>query len=126
MRLIAAVASRSSDRMIRALQPDWTLDDRLDASNDLLLASVCSAQRAIERDGSVKRLEPAGDVRPAVALTASSPPRGFATEAMHVSGKPVYISEDPDHASTVKVRDGQSISVRGEHREVASKLLGTS
>ena len=29
---------------------------------------------------------------------------------------------DPDHVSVVKIRDGETIHVRGDHREVAAKL----
>ena len=29
---------------------------------------------------------------------------------------------DPDHISIVRLRDGESIRVKGEHREVADKL----
>jgi hypothetical protein len=29
---------------------------------------------------------------------------------------------DPDHVSIVKLRDGESIRVKGDHREVAEKL----
>ena len=29
---------------------------------------------------------------------------------------------DPDHVSIVRVRDGESIRVKGDHREVADKL----
>jgi hypothetical protein len=29
---------------------------------------------------------------------------------------------DPDHISIVRLRDGESIRVKGEHREVAEKL----
>jgi len=32
---------------------------------------------------------------------------------------------DPDHVSIVKVRDGEAIRVRGDHREVADKLART-
>jgi hypothetical protein len=50
-----------------------------------------------------------------------------------VAGAAVYINPayvvtlrpdpaDPDHVSIVKVRDGESIRVRGDHREVADKL----
>jgi hypothetical protein len=33
---------------------------------------------------------------------------------------------DPDHVSVVKLRDGESVRVRGDHREVADKLLRAS
>ena len=50
-----------------------------------------------------------------------------------VAGTPVYINpeyvvtlrpdpEDPDHVSVIKVRDGESIRVRGSDTEVADKL----
>ena len=50
-----------------------------------------------------------------------------------VAGTAVYINPayvvtlrpdpaEPDHVSIVKVRDGESIRVRGDHREVADKL----
>ena len=50
-----------------------------------------------------------------------------------VAGTPVYINpayvvtlrpdpEDPDHVSVIKVRDGESIRVRGSDKEVADKL----
>jgi hypothetical protein len=53
-----------------------------------------------------------------------------------VAGTAVYINPayvvtlrpdpaEPDHVSIVKVRDGESIRVRGEHREVADKLART-
>jgi hypothetical protein len=29
---------------------------------------------------------------------------------------------DPDHVSIIRLRDGESIRVRGDHREVAEKL----
>ena len=29
---------------------------------------------------------------------------------------------DPDHVSVVRLRDGESIRVKGDHREVAEKL----
>jgi hypothetical protein len=29
---------------------------------------------------------------------------------------------DPDHVTLVKLRDGESIRVRGDHREIADKL----
>jgi hypothetical protein len=29
---------------------------------------------------------------------------------------------DPDHISIVRLRDGESIRVKGDHREVAEKL----
>jgi hypothetical protein len=32
---------------------------------------------------------------------------------------------DPDHVSIVRLRDGESIRVRGDHREVADKLART-
>ena len=53
-----------------------------------------------------------------------------------VAGTAVYINSfyvvtlrpdpgDPDHVSVVKVRDGETIRVRGDHREVADKLART-
>jgi hypothetical protein len=50
-----------------------------------------------------------------------------------ITGTPVYINPayvmtvrpdptDPDHDSIVTVRDGETIQVRGDHREVADKL----
>jgi hypothetical protein len=53
-----------------------------------------------------------------------------------VAGTAVYINPtyvvtlrpdpaEPDHVSIVKVRDGESIRVRGDHREVADKLAWT-
>jgi hypothetical protein len=50
-----------------------------------------------------------------------------------VTGTPVYINPvyvvslrpdpaDPDHVSIVMLRNGESIRVKGEHREVADKL----
>jgi hypothetical protein len=50
-----------------------------------------------------------------------------------VAGTPVYINpdyvvvfrpdpSDPTKVTMVKLRDGESIRVRGEHREVADKL----
>jgi len=53
-----------------------------------------------------------------------------------VAGTAVYINPtyvvtlrpdpaEPDHVSIVKVRDGESIRVRGDHREVADKLART-
>jgi hypothetical protein len=53
-----------------------------------------------------------------------------------VAGTAVYINPayivtlrpdpaDPDHVSIVKVRDGEAIRVRGDHREVADKLART-
>jgi hypothetical protein len=50
-----------------------------------------------------------------------------------VTGTPVYINSayvvslrpdpaDPDHVSIVMLRNGESIRVKGEHREVADKL----
>jgi hypothetical protein len=50
-----------------------------------------------------------------------------------VTGTAVYVNPtyvvslrpdpaDPDHISIVRLRDGESIRVRGEHREVAEKL----
>jgi hypothetical protein len=41
---------------------------------------------------------------------------------------PVYVvtirpdPQDPDHRSVLKLRDGETIPVRGEHRDVADKL----
>ena len=32
---------------------------------------------------------------------------------------------DPDHVSIVRLRDGESIRVNGDHREVAEKLAHT-
>jgi len=32
---------------------------------------------------------------------------------------------DPDHVSIVRLRDGESIRVKGDHREVAEKLAHT-
>jgi hypothetical protein len=32
---------------------------------------------------------------------------------------------DPDHASIIKLQDGESIRVRGDHQEVADKLRRT-
>jgi hypothetical protein len=32
---------------------------------------------------------------------------------------------DPDHVSIVRLRDGESIRVKGDHREVADKLART-
>jgi hypothetical protein len=51
----------------------------------------------------------------------------------NVTGTAVYINPayvmtlrpdpvDPDHITIVKVRDGESLRVRGEHQEVASRL----
>jgi hypothetical protein len=51
----------------------------------------------------------------------------------HVTGTAVYINpdyvialrpdpSDPDHLTTVKLRDGESIQVLGDHEEVAEKL----
>ena len=53
-----------------------------------------------------------------------------------VAGTAVYVNPayvvtlrpdpgDPDHVSIVKVRDGETIRVRGDHREVADKLART-
>lgn len=53
-----------------------------------------------------------------------------------VAGTAVYINltyivtrrpdlAEPDHVSIVKVRDVESIRVRGDHREVADKLAHT-
>jgi hypothetical protein len=50
-----------------------------------------------------------------------------------VAGAPVYINPayavtlrpdpaDPDHVSIIKIRDGESIRVRGSDKEVADKL----
>lgn len=50
-----------------------------------------------------------------------------------ITGTPVYINPgyvvslrpdpaDPDHVSIVMLRNGESIRVKGEHREVADKL----
>jgi hypothetical protein len=50
-----------------------------------------------------------------------------------VTGTAVYINPayvmtlrpdpaDPDHITIVKVRDGESLRVRGEHQEVAGRL----
>ena len=50
-----------------------------------------------------------------------------------VTGTPVYITPayvvtvrpdpaDPDHISIIKIRDGESIRVRGSDKEVADKL----
>ena len=50
-----------------------------------------------------------------------------------VAGTPVYINPgyvvtlrpdpaDPDHISIIKIRDGESIRVRGSDKEVADKL----
>ena len=50
-----------------------------------------------------------------------------------VTGTPVYINPayvvtlrpdpaDPDHISIIKIRDGESIRVRGSDKEVADKL----
>ncbi len=49
------------------------------------------------------------------------------------SGAPVYINPDsvmsvrpdpldPDHLSVIKLKDGESMRVKGEHRDVADKL----
>jgi hypothetical protein len=49
------------------------------------------------------------------------------------TGTPVYLNStyvvnlrpdpaDPDHVSIVRLRDGESIRVKGDHREVAEKL----
>jgi hypothetical protein len=32
---------------------------------------------------------------------------------------------DPDHASIIKLQDGESLRVKGDHREVADKLRRT-
>jgi hypothetical protein len=32
---------------------------------------------------------------------------------------------DPDHVSIIRLRDGESIRVKGDHREVADKLART-
>jgi len=32
---------------------------------------------------------------------------------------------DPDHVSIVRLRDGESIRVKGDHQEVAAKLVRT-
>lgn len=51
-----------------------------------------------------------------------------------VAGTAVYINPmyvvtprpdpaDPDHVSVVRLRDGESIRVKGDHREVADKLV---
>jgi len=53
-----------------------------------------------------------------------------------VAGTAVYINPayvvtlrpdpaEPDRVSIVKIRDGESIRVRGDHREVADKLART-
>ena len=53
-----------------------------------------------------------------------------------VSGTPVYINpafvatfrpdpEDPEHITDVKLRDGETIRVIGDHRQVADKLVRT-
>jgi hypothetical protein len=53
-----------------------------------------------------------------------------------VAGTPVYINlayvvslrpdpTDPTHVSIVKLEDGESIRLKGEHREVADKLVRT-
>jgi len=50
-----------------------------------------------------------------------------------VAGTAVYVNPsyvvnlrpdpaDPDHVSIVRLRDGESIRVKGDHREVADKL----
>jgi hypothetical protein len=50
-----------------------------------------------------------------------------------VAGSPVYVNPayvvslrpdpaDPDHISVVKTRDGETVRVRGDHKEVADKL----
>ena len=50
-----------------------------------------------------------------------------------VTGTPVYINPayvvtlrpdpaDPDHISVIKIRDGESVRVRGSDKEVADKL----
>ena len=50
-----------------------------------------------------------------------------------VTGTPIYINPayvvtlrpdpaDPDHISIIKIRDGESIRVRGSDKEVADKL----
>jgi hypothetical protein len=50
-----------------------------------------------------------------------------------VAGTPIYINPayvvtlrpdpaDPDHISIIKIRDGESIRVRGSDKEVADKL----
>jgi hypothetical protein len=50
-----------------------------------------------------------------------------------VAGTPVYLNPeyvvavrpdpgDPDDVSTVKMRDGETVRVRGDHEEVARKL----
>ena len=50
-----------------------------------------------------------------------------------VTGTPVYINTayvvtvrpdpaDPDHISIIKIRDGESVRVRGSDKEVADKL----
>jgi uncharacterized protein YlzI (FlbEa/FlbD family) len=50
-------------------------------------------------------------------------------------GTPVYINPtyvvtlrpeaDPDHVSIITLRNGESIRVRGDHREVADKIVRT-
>ncbi len=53
-----------------------------------------------------------------------------------VAGTAVYINPayvvtvrpdpaDPDHVSILRLRDGESVRVKGEHREVADKLART-
>jgi hypothetical protein len=52
------------------------------------------------------------------------------------AGTPVYVNPTyvvtlrpdpahPDHVSIVRLRDGESIRVKGDHREVADKLVRT-
>jgi len=54
-----------------------------------------------------------------------------------VTGTPVYVNPmyvvtlrpdpaDPDHISIITLRNGESIRVRGEHREVADRVVRTS
>jgi uncharacterized protein YlzI (FlbEa/FlbD family) len=53
-----------------------------------------------------------------------------------VTGTAVYVNPayvvslrpdpaDPDHVSIIMLRNGESIRVKGEHREVADKLVKT-
>lgn len=54
-----------------------------------------------------------------------------------VAGAPVYINPahvvavrpdpaDPDHISMVKLRDGETLRVKGSHGDVAGKLSGAA
>ena len=54
-----------------------------------------------------------------------------------VAGTPIYLNPDyvvsvrpdpanPDEVSIVKLRDGESIRVRGAHDDIAKKLMGVA